>query len=213
MFGMTIGKDAFYRLLKRDFPWRKAHWALIRKLLPQWRKHELGIGYLVADTTIKEKRGHRIEGVCWYHDHTTGRSVPGFEAAHLIWVNAKGVLALDAALRLSKRPLIGNLIDILKHRFDRRSHLGRRFREAADMTKLSQTIAMVKRAVHAGIPARYFLADAWYASLPFVKSIRDLGLIPLIRWKRNKVKFLIPRQDVHHDRVVVQVCQGQDQES
>ena len=184
-----VGKDAFYRLLQRDFPWRKAHWALVRKLLPHWRKLELGPGYLVADTTIKEKRGRCIEGVCWHHDHTTGRKVPGFETAHLIWVNAKGALALDAAMRFSRSPLIGNLVEILTNRFDRRSHLGRRFKEAADLTKLTQTIAMVKRAVQTGVPARYFLADAWYSSLTFVKEIRDLGLIPLIRWKRNKVKF------------------------
>lgn len=184
-----VGKDAFYRLLQRAFPWRTAHWALIRRLIPEWRKLELGVGYLVADTTVKEKRGQKIEGVCWHYDHTTGRKVPGFEAAHLIWVNAKGALALDAALRFSKRPLIGNLVEILTHRFDCRSHLGRRFKEAADLTKLDQTIAMVARAVQAGIPARYFLADAWYASIGFVKKIRDLGLIPLIRWKRNKVKF------------------------
>jgi len=185
-----VGKDAFYRLLQRTFPWRTAHWALVKKLIPQWRKLELGVGYLVADTTVKKKRGSLIEGVCWHYDHTTGRTVPGFETAHLIWVNDKGALALDAALRFSKRPLIGNLVDILKYRFDRRSHMGRRFKEAADLTKLSQTIAMVKRAVQAGIPARYFLADAWYASPKFVKAIRDLGMIPLIRWKRDKVKFL-----------------------
>jgi len=184
-----VGKDAFYRLLQSSFPWRTAHWALIKKLLPQWKRQDLGDGYLVADTTVKEKRGNRIEGVCWHHDHTTGRKVAGFESSQLIWVNNQGMLALDAALRFSSQPLIGNLVDILKHRLDGRSHLGRRFKEAADLTKLDQVHAMAKRAVQAGIPAKYFLADAWFASLPFVKDISALGLVPLIRWKRNKVKF------------------------
>ena len=86
----AVGKDAFYRLLQRSFPWRTAHWALVKRLLPQWKTLDLGEGYLVTDTTIKEKRGSRIEGV---------------------------------------------------------------------------------------------------ASLKFVKEIHALGLVPLIRWKRNKVKF------------------------
>ncbi len=185
----AVGKDTFYRLLQRQFPWRSAHWALIKKLLPQWRRLELGPGYLVADTTVKEKRGDRIEGVCWHHDHNSGRSVSGFEAAHLVWVNEQGTLPLDAALRFSKKPRISNLLDILNYRFDCRSHLGRRFSEAAKISKLDQTVAMVARAVQAGVPARYFLADAWYASVKFVKKIHELGVIPLIRWKRNNVKF------------------------
>ncbi|ABK45205.1 hypothetical protein Mmc1_2712 [Magnetococcus marinus MC-1] len=186
----AVGKDTFYRLLQRQFPWRNAHWALIKKLLPQWRTLDLGPGYLVADTTVKEKRGDRIEGVCWHHDHNTGRSVAGFEAAHLVWVNKQGTLPLDAALRFSKRPLISNLLHILSYRFDCRSHLGRRYREAAKMSKLDQTVDMVARAIQAGIPAQYFLADAWYSSVKFVKKILDLGVIPLIRWKRNNTKFL-----------------------
>jgi hypothetical protein len=187
-------KDAFYRLLQRQYSWRDAHWRLVAKVLPAWRKLELGHGYLVADATLRPKRGRRMEGVCWHHDHVTGRKVMGLQVAALVWVNQQGALALDAALRLSRSPLIGNLVALLMRRHDGRSVLGRRVRESAFQDKLQQTLAMAKRAVRAGIPARYLLADSWYGCAAFIQGVVKLGLVPLVRWKRTKEKFILAGQ-------------------
>jgi hypothetical protein len=185
----NTGKDAFYRILQHPVPWRSIHWSLVKRLVPLWRQKDVGEGYLVADTTVVAKRGKEIEGACWHHDHTTGRSTAGFETTQLVWINNAGCLVLDAALRLSKKPLIADLSDRLGARFDGRSLLGKRVKESADHTKLDHTLAMVKRAVDAGIPAKYFLADAWFDSLGFLSDVRELGLIPLVRMKRGNTKF------------------------
>jgi hypothetical protein len=183
------GKDAFYRILQYPIPWRSIHWSLVKRLLPLWLKKDVGDGYLVADTTVQAKRGKEIEGVCWHHDHTTGRSVTGFETTQLLWVNNAGSLVLDAALRFSRRPLVVDLLERLNARFDGRSVLGMRFKESAAKTKLDHTLAMVKRAVDAGIPAKYFLADAWFDSMGFIADVRELGVIPIVRMKRGNTKF------------------------
>jgi len=185
----NTGKDAFYRILQHPIPWRSIHWSLVKLLVPLWRQKDFGVGYLVADTTVRAKRGKEIEGACWHHDHTTGRSTAGFETTQLVWVNNSGCLVLDAALRFSKKPLIADLLDRLSARLDGRSLFGKRFKESAAQTKLEHTLAMVTRAVATGIPAKYFLADAWFDSVGFLSDIRERGLIPIVRMKRGNTKF------------------------
>jgi hypothetical protein len=162
---------------------------LIKRLVPLWRQKDVGVGYLVADTTVVAKRGKEIEGACWHHDHTTGRSTAGFETTQLVWVNNVGSIVLDATLRFSKKPLIADLLDRLRSRFDGRSLFGKRFKESAGQTKLGHTLAMVKRAVTSGIQAKYFLADTWFDSLGFLFDVREFGLIPIVRMKRGNTKF------------------------
>jgi hypothetical protein len=185
----NTGKDAFYRILQHPVPWRSIHWSLVKRLAPLWQQKNVGVGYLVADTTVVAKRGKEIEGACWHHDHTTGRSTAGFETTQLVWVTNVGCLVLDAALRFSKKPLIPDLSDRLSARFDGRSLLGKRYKESADQTKLDHTLAMVKKAVDADIQAKYFLADAWFDSLGFLSDVRELGIIPIVRMKRGNTKF------------------------
>jgi hypothetical protein len=69
--------------------------------------------------------------------------------------------------------------------------MGKRVRESSFQNKLQQTLAMAKRAVRAGIPARYLLADSWYACADFILGVVKLGLVPLVRWKRDQQKFLL----------------------
>jgi hypothetical protein len=185
----NTGKDAFYRILQQPIPWRSIHWSLVKLLVPLWRQKDVGDGYLVADTTVRAKRGKEIEGACWHHDHTTGRSTAGFETTQLVWVNNSGCLVLDAALRFSKKPIIADLWERLSARFDGRSIFGKRLKESAAQTKLEHTLAMVKKAVVAKIPAKFFLADAWFDSLEFLSDVRELGLIPIVRMKRGNTKF------------------------
>ena len=184
-----IGKDSFYRILQTTIPWQRILQQMISKIILLWLKEDLGETYLAADTTFHGKRGKEIEGVCYHHNHTTGKTEAGFETTQLIWVTQKGSLVLSALLRLSKKPLITNLLSKLTARFDARSLFGKSFKESAYNTKLEHTLTMVENAIACGVTSKYFLADAWFDSPQFIADIRTAGLIPIIRMKRGGTKF------------------------
>jgi hypothetical protein len=132
----NTGKDASYRILQHPHPWPSIRWSLVKLTVSLWRQKDVGDGYVVANTTVRAKRGKEIVGACWHHDHTTCRSTTGFETTQLVWLINSGCLVLGAALRFSQKTLIADLLYRMSTRFDGRSLFGKRLKGPSAQTKL-----------------------------------------------------------------------------
>jgi hypothetical protein len=174
------GKDALYEFLGReDLNWRGCQ---SQAALRAAQMHGLlGPGSaLVADDTVKQRRGKRMEGVSGHYDHLEKRTVRGEQVLQLGLAGEKGFLPVDAQIYLSSSRPQG-----LRRPFkDGRSHAARRWREAAQ-TKIETLCAMLRRAVKQGFSATYFLADSWFAAKEVVRTALDCGLTPVLRLKKE----------------------------
>ena len=186
----TARKDALYDLMARsDLSWRGLHGRLSSLLI----RRSIGIKDLaraafVLDDTTKGKRGKKMEGMCYHHDHTTGRTISGYQALHLGLVYEKGFYMLDCAIRLSKR-----LLHDRKQGHDNRDAASIRWKEASQKTKIQQATEMVNRAIRRGIKASYLLADSWFGCVEIINCALHHGLTPVLRMKRSKQYYLYGR--------------------
>jgi hypothetical protein len=187
----TAKKDALYDVMARsDLSWRELHGRLcslfIRRSISE---KDLARAALVLDDTTKGKRGKKMEGVCYHHDHTTGKTISGYQALHLGLVHERGFYMLDCAIRLSNR-----LLRDRRQGHDNRDAGSRRWKEASRKTKIQQAIEMVNRAVQRGAKASYLLADSWFGCVEIINCALHHGLIPVLRMKRSKQYYLYDRK-------------------
>lgn len=77
-------KDIYYRFLNNErFNWRKFILLLSRRIIACSDDVPLKQKPLIADDTIAHKTGKNMEFVSYHHDHTSGRSVLGYQYLQL----------------------------------------------------------------------------------------------------------------------------------
>ena len=180
------GKDALYEFLNReDLNWRGCQ---SQAALRAARMHGLlGAGSaLVADDTVKQRRGKKMEGVSGHYDHLEKHTVRGEQVLQLGLAAEKGFIPVDAQIYISSSRPQG----LLKPFKDGRSHAARRWKEAA-RTKIETLCEMLRRAVRMGFNATYFLADSWFMAKEVVRTALDCGLVPVLRLKKGNLKFRV----------------------
>ncbi len=192
------GKDALYDFLNREnVNWRACQ---SRAALRAARMHGLlgSKSALVADDTVKPRRGKKMEGVSGHFDHLQKRTVRGEQVLQLGLAGEKGFLPVDAQIYISSSRPQG----LLRPFRDGRSHAARRFREAAQ-TKIKMLCAMLRRAVKQGFSVTYFLADSWFMAKEVVRTALDCGLTPVLRLKKGNLKFRIDGQGPGSEELTV----------
>jgi SRSO17 transposase len=177
-------KDAYYRFLNNErFNWRALIYRLALRIIAVCDDTPLKEKTLIIDDTLKEKTGKHMELVSYHFDHTSGRSVLGYQCVQLGYHNGKSFFPLDCAFHTSKKRPNTSLKDI-----DKRTSGWKRRKEALNK-KTVVVVDMVKRAWTQGIDASYVLFDSWYAHDVLICRIVDIGYGVICRLKAGQVKY------------------------
>lgn len=179
-------KDVLYDLLKReDLNWRTLHFQTTRKVYRQKKVHLAPIRAFVADDSVKERKGKKLEGVSRHFDHLLGRTVKGQQVIALGLATDEHFLLLDNDIFMSQSQRHG----LKAHFKDGRSMTAKRYRETATRSKPELLAGMVRRQMRHGIEADYFLADAWFGNKSTIQLAHEVNTVPIVRMKNNKLKY------------------------
>lgn len=182
---LNAGKDALYDFLKReDLSWRSVQHSTALSVYRRGGYDKVAMSAFVADDTVKQRRGKKMEGVSFHHDHLQKRSVRGQQVTTLGHVSDKGFLPIDEQIYISKKGRQG----LRKATKDGRNATAQRYRESFD-TKIEQVTAMLRRAVRKGFQASYFVADSWYGCRDIIAACLSIHIVPVLRMKRGNQKY------------------------
>jgi hypothetical protein len=186
---ITGGKDVLYRFLKRqDINWQRIQLLSSVKIWNEIQEDALDTDLaLLADDTLKIRRGKKVEASSLHYDHNTGRSVMGQQ-----------ILQLGISSKQHFLPLLSQIFVGQKKRQkqnpdfgDQRRSVCKTYRNAHTKNKNQMLRAMVKQALSSGIKAYYFLADSWFANKENIQMCLDHELIGIMMMKRNRMKYCI----------------------
>jgi len=177
-------KDTFYRFLNNEyFHWRAFIYRLVLKMIAVCDDVPLKEKTLILDDTIEKKTGKEMELVSYHFDHTTQKSVLGYQCVQLGYHNGKQFFPLDAGFHVSKsRP------NTRVKSIDKRS-TGWKRRKEAFRKKTTVAVDMLRRAWNQGIVASFVLFDSWYAHDALIADILEIGYGVICRLKSNRVKY------------------------
>ncbi|MBA2883273.1 GrpB-like predicted nucleotidyltransferase (UPF0157 family) [Desulfosalsimonas propionicica] len=181
---IRVGKDAVYNFLNSPvYNWRrftlllavKIH-LLIRSLLDKPSKEEV---LIFDDSLYSRNRSKKVELLSRVFDHNSRKYLKGFRLLTLGWSDGNSFLGLDFALLSS--PNERNRYNGITKSLDKRTCGYRRRQEA--ITKSTDLLEpMVKRALNAGIRAKYLLMDSWFSAPSIVSSLRQhMGIICMLK--------------------------------
>ncbi len=159
----NFGKDAVYDFMRSyRFSWRRFLLLLSALVCQEFQsltsdKRETVL--IIDDSTIHRPRSKKVELLARVFDHTQSKFLKGFRMLTLCWSDGASLAPLDFAL-LSSTKEKNRYQGVTKH-IDSRSCGARRRNEAT--TKATALIGpMLKRALAAGVKARYLLMDSWF---------------------------------------------------
>jgi len=179
-------KDTFFRLKNNeDYNWRNLLYLFAKRFKTLARRSDNESSespkcFILDDTTIK-KEGIKIEFIGKVFDHVIRRFVLGFKKLVLGFWDGKNLIPLDFSYhsekgKNKKRPF-GLLIRQLKQRFSKRrskTSAGYKRTKELNLDKITNGVAMIKRALKHGFVPDYVLTDSWFSSAYFIKMIRRL---------------------------------------
>ena len=181
-------KDGLYDFLKReDVPWRELNLRVAREVYRSQRWEGAGVRAYVLDDSIRNRRGKKMEGVSCHFDHVTNRHVMGHQVVTLGLATEEAFVPLDSQIYVSATKAVG----LRREYRDGRSIAAKRYREATAQSKPQMGAQMMRRAMGKGLEADYLVADAWYGTKPMVRAALDLGVCPVLRMKKNKMKYRV----------------------
>lgn len=172
-------KDAAYDVLKRpNFNWRILLLSLsvaITRFFASLANEKRETVLILDDSTLERSRSKKVELLARVFDHCTGKYLRGFRFLSMVWSDGASTVPVDFALLSSADP--ENRYQGVTTEVDKRS-CGYKRRTEAVMHATELLEPMVKRAIRAGIKARYILMDSWFG---FPSIIRTLSAhLPVI---------------------------------
>jgi hypothetical protein len=188
---VPFGKDAAYQLLKgTTYNWRRVLLRLglllynfFNSLTDEDRQAVL----IIDDSTYDRSRSKMVELLSRVHDHATGHFLKGFRMLTICCSDGASCLPLDFSL-LSSADAEKRLCDSRKV-LDKRCCAYRRRKEATIKTT-GHLEAMVKRALSAGIRAKYLLMDSWFTMPATIAALaKHIDIIGMVK-KSPRVHYL-----------------------
>ncbi len=161
--GNDFAKDAAYDFLRSSrFSWRRFLLRLAAKVCAVFKEltsDERETVLILDDSTVHRPRAKKVELLARVFDHTESRFLKGFRLFSLCWSDGTSLAPLDFALLSS--PNKKNRLQGVTKQVDRRSCGAKRRQEAT--SKATALIGpMLRRALSAGIQAKYLLMDSWF---------------------------------------------------
>lgn len=187
---LPFGKDAAYEVLKGStYNWRRLLLLLAVRLFHQFDRltsDERDCVLIIDDSTYDRSRSKAVELLTRVWDHSDGRFIKGFRMLTLCWSDGASCLPVDFSL-LSSKEASKRLCGTRKH-LDKRCCAYQRRKEAIKKAT-SQLEVMVKRALTAGIRAKYLLMDSWFTMPATVIALAEhLPVIGMVK-KTSKVFY------------------------
>jgi hypothetical protein len=165
-------KDSVYDILKRpNFNWRIFLLSLsvkVIRFITSLSDASRETVFILDDSTFNRSRSKVVELLAKVYDHSTKKYLKGFRFLSLVWSDGSSTVPVDFAL-LSSKNKKNRYQDITKD-LDKRC-CGYRRRNEAMKASTELLEPMVKRAIRAGIIARYILIDSWFAFPSIITSL------------------------------------------
>ena len=187
---VNFGKDAAYDVLKCSrYNWRKLILSLAAKLHGFFNRLTSDCRnsvLIIDDSTYDRSRSKKVELLSRVKDHSTGRYLTGFRMLTMCWSDGVSCLPIDFAL-LSSSNAKSRVQDIRKS-LDKRT-CGYRRRVEAMQKSTAHLEGMVKRALAAGIKAKYILMDSWFGMPATISKLaKHLDVICMVK-KTPKIHY------------------------
>ncbi len=169
-----FGKDAVYEFMRSSrFSWRRfllllaaRVCSMLQELTSQEREHVL----ILDDSTLQRPRSKKVELLARVFDHTQNGFLKGYRLLSLCWSDGATLAPLDFALLSSAKEK--NRYQGVTKQLDNRSCGAKRRKEA--ICKATELIGpMLKRALAAGVQARYLLMDSWFGMPAIISQARE----------------------------------------
>jgi len=97
-------KDTFYRFLNNEsFNWRKLVLLLAQKVISKCGDVPLSQKVLIADDTIVQKTGKKMEMVSYHFDHAKKRNVLGYQFLQLVFHNGINLFPIAVSQHTSSK--------------------------------------------------------------------------------------------------------------
>jgi len=185
-------KDVIYRLKNDErMPWRRLLYGVAKKFkkLVSTENEIAPNSAFIIDDTADCRVGHKIENISIIHDHSSGKNGStkfGFKHLFLGLFDGKSIIPLDFSIHKEKELKGKKRKEQYKKECDKNTN-GSKRRKECRIDKITNALAMIKRAVKNGFMAKYVLVDSWFTSLDFIKSIREIknGAIHVIAGIKN----------------------------
>ncbi len=165
-------KDTVYDILKRpNYNWRIFLLSLsvkVIRFITSLSDANRETVFILDDSTFNRSRSKVVELLAKVYDHSTKKYLKGFRFLSLVWSDGASTVPVDFALLSSKDKK--NRYQGITKDLDKRS-CGYQRRNEAIKASTELLEPMVKRAIRAGILARYILIDSWFAFPSIIKSL------------------------------------------
>ncbi|MCD6309018.1 MAG: transposase [Candidatus Latescibacteria bacterium] len=194
-----FGKSAVYDILNRpNFNWRTLLLSLssmIIRFFTSLTDEERETVLIIDDSPLERPRSKAVELLARVYDHCSKKYIRGFRFLCLTWSDGTSTAPVDFALLSSSKPT--NRYQDITRQVDKRS-CGYHRRMEAMMHANDLLEPMVKRALRAGVKARYILMDSWFAFPVIITMLsRYLPVICMLKrmpkifftWQGKKVNL------------------------
>ena len=187
-------KNRFYRLLENaNYNWRLFISTLSVSVNQKIRVKNVKEIFFVIDDTITEVSGKLVESASYVYDHTSGKTVLGFQklvlgifnGCHFVPISQKLCAgkhkpqAKSRAKKYTKIPKSERITPQSQGAFERAE---------LDKTKLKGAISLLKAAKRKGFKATTVLFDSWYCFNSFIKELVDDLNLQIICQLKNMPK-------------------------
>ena len=181
---ITAQKDTLFRLKNdENLNWRNLNYLFAKRFKTLTKriadKPSENPKCLIFDDTVVHKVGMRIEFIGKVFDHVIKRSVLGFKLLVLTFWDGTNLIPLDFSYHCergkNKKYPFGLLKRQLNKRFSKHranNSAGSKRSKELYVDKITNAIALLKRAVKNGFIPDYVLTDSWFSSEKVIKTVR-----------------------------------------
>lgn len=189
----TAKKDAYYTMLRNErINWRNLLKQFTLFFIQKTKLKTPTTKYFILDDTDYEKTGKHIEGVNYIFNHVDKNYILGFKLLCLTMFDGISHIPIDFSLHSEDCSNKLNAKNQFSKSRERCTSGYKRINELVT-SKLTSSIEMIKRAVKAGIYARYLLADSWFVCDELISSIKSISkctmdVIGMVKMDKRKYK-------------------------
>ena len=201
-----VKKDAIYDFLQSyKFNWRRFLLKLSLSVFEYYNNltdEGRDSVFIIDDSTIERKRSKRVELLAKIYDHTQSRYLKGFKLLTFAWSDGASLIPLDFILRSSANSK--NRYQESTKIIDKRTCGAIRRKEA--ITKSTDLIVpAIKRALAAGIKAKYVLMDSWFAMPSLISNLYNYINVVCMLKRTSKVSYVFEGKTLNLMQIYSQV--------
>lgn len=180
-----MSSSAVYRFMNSSYyDWRKLIYRICLKFVSAFSSED-GLTAFVIDDTAISKEGYKCEKVTTIYDHSSKSYYYGFKQVVLGYCDGKSIIPVDSSLH-GEIELAGEKLAKQNSKVRETNSIGAKRIKEFLQDKITSAHEMIKRAIKAGLKAKYVVFDCWYASNDFINNMVESGLKVVCAMKMNR---------------------------